>query len=153
MVSPSKCCCLMAATAACSVLSMRSRAGEVVLKFPKPQVAAVAAHRAAFVREAWVGARVNSPWVGRSIELPPGRQDLPLHGYAALPGIPTQPFLPTVASRYRLRLGTAKQTPEKAETPLGLVAASVPAGTRLSIAGSRASPARHLRLAARRDAG
>ena len=48
--------------------------GEVVLKFPKPQVAAVATHRAAFVREAWVGARVNSPWVGRSIELPSGRQ-------------------------------------------------------------------------------
>lgn len=48
--------------------------GEVVLKFPKPQVAAVAAHRAAFVREAWVGARVTSPWVGHTIELPPGRQ-------------------------------------------------------------------------------
>ncbi len=48
--------------------------GEVALKFPKPQVAAVATYRAAFVREAWVGARVNSPWVGRIIELPPGRQ-------------------------------------------------------------------------------
>jgi serine/threonine protein phosphatase PrpC len=48
--------------------------GEVVLKFPKPQVAAVATYRAAFVREAWVGARINSPWVGRTIELPPGRQ-------------------------------------------------------------------------------
>jgi serine/threonine protein phosphatase PrpC len=48
--------------------------GEAVLKFPKPQVAAVATYRAAFVREAWVGARVNSPWVGRTIELPPGRQ-------------------------------------------------------------------------------
>ena len=48
--------------------------GEVVLKFPKPQVAAVASYRAAFVREAWVGARVHSPWVGRTIEMPPGRQ-------------------------------------------------------------------------------
>lgn len=48
--------------------------GEVALKFPKPQVAAVATYHAAFVREAWVGARVNSPWVGRVIELPPGRQ-------------------------------------------------------------------------------
>jgi serine/threonine protein phosphatase PrpC len=48
--------------------------GEVVLKFPKPQVAEVATYRAAFIREAWVGARVNSPWVGRVIELPPGRQ-------------------------------------------------------------------------------
>jgi serine/threonine protein phosphatase PrpC len=48
--------------------------GEVALKFPKPQVAAVDTYRTAFVREAWVGARVNSPWVGRTIELPPGRQ-------------------------------------------------------------------------------
>jgi hypothetical protein len=48
--------------------------GEVVLKFPKPLVAAEATYRAAFVREAWVGARVHSPWVGRTIELPPGRQ-------------------------------------------------------------------------------
>ena len=48
--------------------------GEVVLKFPKPQVAAVATYRAAFVREAWVGARVHSPWIGRIMELPPGRQ-------------------------------------------------------------------------------
>ena len=48
--------------------------GVVALKFPKPQLAAVDAHRAAFVREAWVGARVHHPWVGRVIELPPGRQ-------------------------------------------------------------------------------
>jgi len=48
--------------------------GEVALKFPKPQVASVATYRAAFVREAWVGARVTSPWVGHTIELPPGRQ-------------------------------------------------------------------------------
>ena len=48
--------------------------GDVVLKFPKPQVAAVATYRAAFVREAWVGGRVASPWIGRTIELPPGRQ-------------------------------------------------------------------------------
>jgi serine/threonine protein phosphatase PrpC len=48
--------------------------GEVALKFPKPQVATVATYHAAFVREAWVGARVNNPYVGRVIELPPGRQ-------------------------------------------------------------------------------
>ncbi len=48
--------------------------GEVALKFPKPQVAAVSTYHAAFVREAWVGARINSPWVGRVVELPPGRQ-------------------------------------------------------------------------------
>ena len=48
--------------------------GDVVLKFPKPQAESVAAFRRAFAREAWVGARVNSPWVGRIIALPPGRQ-------------------------------------------------------------------------------
>jgi serine/threonine protein phosphatase PrpC len=48
--------------------------GTVALKFPKPQIATVEAYRAAFVREAWVGARVNNPWVGRVIQLPSGRQ-------------------------------------------------------------------------------
>jgi serine/threonine protein phosphatase PrpC len=48
--------------------------GDFVLKFPKLQVGEVAAYRAAFVRETWVGARVNSPWIGRIIELAPGRQ-------------------------------------------------------------------------------
>src|SRR5579863_3545386 len=48
--------------------------GNVALKFPKPQIASVEAYRAAFVREAWVGARVHNPGVGRVIELPPGRQ-------------------------------------------------------------------------------
>lgn len=48
--------------------------GDVVLKFPKPEAAAVTTYHGAFVREAWVGARVDSPWLGRVIELPPGRQ-------------------------------------------------------------------------------
>jgi len=48
--------------------------GEVALKFPKPLVASVDSYRAAFVREAWVGARVNSPWLGHVIAQPPGRQ-------------------------------------------------------------------------------
>src|ERR1700686_2597513 len=48
--------------------------GEVALKFPKPVVASVDSYRAAFVRDAWVGARVTSPWLGHIIELPPGRQ-------------------------------------------------------------------------------
>ena len=47
--------------------------GNFALKFPKPQLASVEAYRAAFLREAWVGARVNHPGVGRTIELPPGR--------------------------------------------------------------------------------
>ena len=48
--------------------------GTVALKFPKPQVAAISTFHSAFVREAWVGTRVTSPWVVHVIELPPGRQ-------------------------------------------------------------------------------
>jgi serine/threonine protein phosphatase PrpC len=48
--------------------------GEVALKFPKPLLGTVDSYRAAFIREAWVGARVTSPWLGHVIELPPGRQ-------------------------------------------------------------------------------
>jgi serine/threonine protein phosphatase PrpC len=48
--------------------------GEVALKFPKPLVASVESYRAAFIREAWVGARANSPWLGHVIAQPPGRQ-------------------------------------------------------------------------------
>src|SRR5271170_2860198 len=48
--------------------------GIFALKFPKPEIASVDAYRAAFVREAWVGARVHNPSVGRVVELPPGRQ-------------------------------------------------------------------------------
>jgi serine/threonine protein phosphatase PrpC len=48
--------------------------GEVALKFPKPLLGSVETYRAAFVREAWVGARVSSPWLGQVIEMPPGRQ-------------------------------------------------------------------------------
>ena len=46
----------------------------VVLKFPKPQVAETEIFHASFVREAWVGTRITSPWVAHVIELPPGRQ-------------------------------------------------------------------------------
>jgi serine/threonine protein kinase len=48
--------------------------GDVALKFPKAMAAEVAALRAAFSRESWVGARVHSPGLGRIIELPHGRQ-------------------------------------------------------------------------------
>jgi serine/threonine protein phosphatase PrpC len=47
---------------------------EVILKFPHPRVTADQQYRRAFVREAWVGAQVRSPYVGEIIELAPGRQ-------------------------------------------------------------------------------
>jgi serine/threonine protein phosphatase PrpC len=48
--------------------------GEVALKFPKPRMTDETKFRETFAREAWVGSRVNSPWLGHVIELPPGRQ-------------------------------------------------------------------------------
>jgi serine/threonine protein phosphatase PrpC len=46
----------------------------VVLKFPKPDAAAEASFRQAFMREAWIAARVRSPFVGEVLELPAERQ-------------------------------------------------------------------------------
>ncbi len=47
---------------------------EVVLKFPQQNVAQASTYHHAFVREAWVAARLHSPYIGETIELPPGRQ-------------------------------------------------------------------------------
>jgi serine/threonine protein kinase len=59
--------------------------GDVAIKFPKPQAASEATYRTSYVREALVGELVNSPGLGRVIELPPGRQTclytvMPLYG-------------------------------------------------------------------------
>ena len=48
--------------------------GDVVVKFPKPPTAAAETHRQAFLREQWAGSTVQNPWVGRVMELAPGRQ-------------------------------------------------------------------------------
>ena len=58
--------------------------GTVVLKFPKPQVAAVATYHAAFVREAWVGTRVHQPMGRARDRVAAGAADLPLHRHAAV---------------------------------------------------------------------
>lgn len=47
---------------------------KLVLKFPHPRVASEGSYRLAFVREAWVAARVRSLWIGEIIEVPAGRQ-------------------------------------------------------------------------------
>ena len=47
---------------------------ELVLKFPHPRVASEGSYRLAFVREAWVAARVRSLWIGEIVELPAERQ-------------------------------------------------------------------------------
>lgn len=54
----------------------------LVLKFPHPRIAEDASYRLAFVNEAWVSARVRSPWIGEVVEIPPGRQT---RLYSAMP--------------------------------------------------------------------
>jgi serine/threonine protein phosphatase PrpC len=46
----------------------------VILKFPKPITGAEDILREALLREAWIAARIRSPWVGEAIELAPDRQ-------------------------------------------------------------------------------
>jgi len=46
----------------------------LVLKFPHPRVAEDASYRRAFVNEAWVAARVRSPFVGEIVEPEEGRR-------------------------------------------------------------------------------
>jgi len=45
----------------------------LVLKFPHRRVATEPETKAAFLREAWIGARLRSPWLGRVIEPEEGR--------------------------------------------------------------------------------
>jgi serine/threonine protein phosphatase PrpC len=52
----------------------RRQGREVVLKFPHPRVASEGSYRLAFVREAWVAARVRSLWIGEIIDVPDDRQ-------------------------------------------------------------------------------
>lgn len=60
----------------------RQQNRKVVLKFPHPRVASEGSYRLAFVREAWVAARVRSLWIGEIIEVPAGRQT---RLYSAMP--------------------------------------------------------------------
>ena len=46
----------------------------VVVKFPHPRVATEHSYRLAFVREAWVAARVASPWIGEILAPTENRQ-------------------------------------------------------------------------------
>ena len=41
---------------------------DVVIKFPKDEVAAEAIYRQAFVRESWVASRLRSPWIGEVLD-------------------------------------------------------------------------------------
>jgi serine/threonine protein phosphatase PrpC len=52
----------------------RRNGNPVVIKFPHPRVASERQYHDAFVREAWIGGRVKSPWVAEILEQPPERQ-------------------------------------------------------------------------------
>lgn len=69
----------------CLFLARDGDGGSVVLKFPQPRVAEEREYHAAFLREAWIAARVQSPWVVAANELPPGRQT---RLYSVLPYYP-----------------------------------------------------------------
>ncbi len=47
---------------------------DVVLKFPNPEIANTDTLRLAFVREAWIGSRLQNRWTGEHIELAADRQ-------------------------------------------------------------------------------
>ena len=53
---------------------MLGDAGAVVLKFPKPAVVSEHGARTAFLREAFIGRRIDSPFVGKVLSLDAGRQ-------------------------------------------------------------------------------
>lgn len=46
----------------------------IVLKFPKPALLSEQGARAAFLRESFIGRRIDSPYVGKTLEIEPGRQ-------------------------------------------------------------------------------
>jgi serine/threonine protein phosphatase PrpC len=60
----------------------RAMGGECVLKFPKPALLSERGARLSFTREALIAARVESPYVGAAIGLPPERQS---RLYVAMP--------------------------------------------------------------------
>lgn len=43
---------------------------QVIVKFPKPATGAETVLRLAFLREAWIAARLNSPWIAEVLETP-----------------------------------------------------------------------------------
>ncbi|RTL84872.1 MAG: bifunctional protein-serine/threonine kinase/phosphatase [Hyphomicrobiales bacterium] len=47
---------------------------DVVIKFPKPDVADDETYRVAFITESWVAARVRSPFIGEIVDVAPMRQ-------------------------------------------------------------------------------
>lgn len=46
----------------------------LVLKFPKPALLSESGARGAFLRESFIGRRIDSPYVGKTLSLEPGRQ-------------------------------------------------------------------------------
>jgi serine/threonine protein phosphatase PrpC len=85
----------------CLFLARDGDGTAVVLKFPQPRVAEEREYHAAFLREAWIAARVHSPWVVEVNELPPGRQT---RLYSVLPYYPGQTLERRITHGGRLAL-------------------------------------------------
>ena len=68
-----------------SLAAVSSGGPEIVLKFPKPAILSESGARLAFMREAFVGARVHSPFVAEVIDVPAERQS---RLYVAMPHYP-----------------------------------------------------------------
>jgi serine/threonine protein phosphatase PrpC len=77
-------------------IASEQRGGTVVLKFPHPRVASEREYHEAFLREAWIGTRVKSPWVAEIHEPTPGHQS---RLYSAMP------FYPGETLEQRVRRG------------------------------------------------
>jgi serine/threonine protein phosphatase PrpC len=85
----------------------------VIVKFPKRSVAEDAVLRQAFLRESWVAARVRSPWVGESLEIPIERRTclytvMPLYEGETLERRLTRPPLISLAAGFGIALRLAK---------------------------------------------
>jgi serine/threonine protein phosphatase PrpC len=73
---------------------------QVVLKFPQPSASA-SIHHLAFVREAWVAARLHSPHIGEVLEIPAERQT---RLYSAMPYYAGETLEQRLLRRPRLNL-------------------------------------------------
>lgn len=79
----------------------RQEQRRVVLKFPQPRMSSDALSQQAFVREAWIAARVHSPWLGAVLECAPARRTAL---YAVLPYYSGETLEQRLLRRPRVRL-------------------------------------------------
>ena len=87
--------------------------GQVVLKFPKADVVSARGARLAFLREAFIGRRIDHPNVGKVLTLDSGRQSRlyiaqPFYGGETLHARLAQDGPPAIAEGIRIALGLSR---------------------------------------------